>query len=71
MQPLLESLAIILYLIIELKDEGQPQVDRLRDILLFEVDYNFTLKLIWANVSWNVLQNSIYCIKPNILVQET
>ena len=30
------------------KDEGQPRVDRLRNILLLEADYNFTLKLIWG-----------------------
>ena len=30
------------------KDEGQPKVDRLRNILLLEADYNFVLKLIWG-----------------------
>ena len=35
----------ILQLIIS-KDKGQPWVDKLRNILILEVDYNFILKLI-------------------------
>ena len=30
------------------KDTGQPRVDRLRNILLLEADYNLILKIIWG-----------------------
>ena len=43
------------------KNPGMPKVERFRVIQLFEVDYNFVLRIVWGRrLVWSVQKYGIY-----------